>query len=279
MTDFFTRLGLACADPNHLEVLIATLYIVFGFKELRLILPLLAFSRLFNIVLKFVVASPLPESVCPAYGFAGYAFPSGHIHISGIFYVWLIWSCTGFMRILFCGIFIAVSACEIIAGFHRIFDVCAAQFFAFSQYLGILKLRLSNTYKLLLLCGASVILVSIIFALDMRWYTDGNPYIYMTLYKIFGFCGGYICLNKIGFKSAILLPMSIIGATSLFAQLSPLPFINQIKWIFIFAMLPVSKHALRYVLSMFEFVKGSSVNGVTFSMVFTRADSFQRIDV
>jgi undecaprenyl-diphosphatase len=272
MTDFVTRAGLVFVDPDVLECLLAAAFILLPSKKLRIILPLFIFTRLFSVVLKGIFAVPLPEGVTPSYGFLGYSFPSGHVHIASIFYAWFVWSRSGpLLKALSISLLSIGMISEVVAGFHRTVDVSFALLFAWVKCWGIFKVRWSETSKLVLISISAVLLVASMFALGMNRYTDGNPYTFLSLYKILGFCACHICVKKIGLRRTAGIPMCTLGMVALFVQISDRVYINQLKWLFISAMLPVTNHILDRLVPRIQFSKRRSDNEVSFSLVLTRS--------
>jgi undecaprenyl-diphosphatase len=264
-------LGLSFVDPDMLEFVLIVAFILLRNREFRVILPLFAFTRLFSVVLKGIFAIPLPDGVVPSYGFLGYSFPSGHVHISSVFYAWMIFSrnCLFVKFFSTFALFIGMVS-EVIAGFHRVIDVGFAPFIAWLKCWITFKIRLSETSKLVLISGASILIVGSMFALGMKRYTDGNPYTYETLYKILGFCACHICLTKFGFRAVAIIPMMTLGMVSIFAQLNEHVYINQLKWIFISALLPITNYVVTSLMSRIRFSKNKSSDGISFSVSFTK---------
>ncbi|MDR1234345.1 MAG: hypothetical protein LBJ92_04370 [Holosporales bacterium] len=267
MDGFFSQLCLGLVNPDKIEYVIVASYLTLRNKDVKLALALFIFTRLFSVILKEAFAIPLPNGNCTSYGFAGYAFPGGHVQISSIFYIWLFLSSKlNSVKITSVMIVVLGSIYEVIAGYHYPIDVVVAPFASLGLWAFFKKLRSSNEGKLFSIICMSLLMLSLIFMCDMTHYKNNNPYTFMVLYKVIGFCLGCICVQKFGIRRNILMTMTILGVVSVVTQTHEQACINQIEWIIIAAMLPIIKRVLDSIFSAIKFARNKTEDNVSYSM-------------
>jgi undecaprenyl-diphosphatase len=245
VTSFFVQLCLDLVNPDKIEYVIAALYLLFRNKDLTLALVLFIFTRLFIVILKEIFAIPSPNGSCVRYGFPGYAFPSGHLQISCVFYIWLFFN-TQISLIKIAAVMIVIFGAifEVVAGYHYPIDVVVAPTLAFGQWIFFQKLRCTDEVKFSLIIGLSLFMLALIFIWDMKHY-KGNPYTFITLYHVIGLCLGCICTHNPKFRGNILLiPIVVLFGISLIMQSHEQAWINQLKWLFIAWVSPLIRHMI-----------------------------------
>jgi undecaprenyl-diphosphatase len=89
-------------------------------------LTLLLFTMVFSATLKSIFKVPLN----PELGLPGYAFPSGHMQSSIVFYGWLYYSISNKLtRYIIVGLLLSIAYGLIFRGYHKIIDILGALFF------------------------------------------------------------------------------------------------------------------------------------------------------
>lgn len=258
-------------DPYKIEILISIMYLVFKNKDIKFLMALFIFSRLFSIVIKTSIAMPLPSELL-----RGFSFPSGHIHICSMFYVWLlmryknVYFRSFVIFILYCG-----SYCEVSGGYHYTIDVIAAPLFSLATWLFFDKVlkRLNEDQKCFMIIALSTIMMMLIFILKMTYYTNNNPYPFTTYYNIVGFLSGCMMFKNKYIKSSNLMILGAVGLTSIILQGHSQVCLNQLKWLFISGMFPLTKAIIETLTISVRVSRRQTNGGIAFSVIFARSEA------
>ena len=121
---------------NHETTLIPLIvvgFIVFKRSVFGQAFYLLLFTMIFNSLLKSIFQIPLSASL----GKEGFAFPSGHMQVSCVFYGWLMMAFPSLsLRILLCFLLTGIGWALVHFGYHNWLDVLGALGFGFLTLTG-----------------------------------------------------------------------------------------------------------------------------------------------
>ena len=257
-------------DPYKIEILIVALYLILKNKDLKFLIALFVFSRLFSIVIKNSIAMPLPSELL-----RGYAFPSGHIHICSMFYVWLLLRYKNiYFRSFVVFLMYSGAYCEVSEGYHYPIDVIAAPLFSLATWLFFDKVlkKLNETQKCFVIIALSTIMMMLIFALKMTYYTNNNPYPFAVYYSVCGFLSGCMMFKNNHIAGVNLKILGGIGVISILLQSQDYVVLSQLKWLFISGMIPLTKAILEILAIRVRFSRRQTNGGVAFSVVFARSE-------
>ncbi|MDR3031002.1 MAG: phosphatase PAP2 family protein [Holosporales bacterium] len=237
--DCFIHGCLNLIEPYTVEVLVSVLYIFLKEKDLKYILLLVMLTRFLNALLKSVLPFiPLPNPMLE-----GSAFPSGHMQISSVFYIWLLFRYKSSllkslpMAILFCG-----GYAQVYCSFHYTIDIVAAplisafvvfSFFRFTR-------KLTENERLSIILAMSTFLVIILYKVGLACYTK-DEYLIKTYYKILGFSIAHMLCSHRKFSVLDCFALGLFCAYSLLLKEAKIYILNQMYWIPTLLSLPMLK--------------------------------------
>ena len=250
-------------EPTKLQIFIVLLYIISKDKTFKYMLLLFSFTILYSGFLKPLIGVPLPDT-CPNIRYwssAGgvlpprFGFPGGHVHISCIFYIWLIVRNRNLPLSILSILIVGIAACgQVLKGYHYVSDVMFAPVFALITLtsFNLFLMKKSDITKFVIISVASIAMVYGIHAFGFKYLFD-KDYLFTNMYQIIGFCVGCAMFNggKISNKNIVYL--CIIGFFSSMVLNSSSSILNQMHWVFLSALLPLIK---TLTASSFEFIKG-----------------------
>ncbi|CDZ75981.1 PAP2 superfamily protein [Legionella massiliensis] len=204
---------------------------------------LILFSMLVNVALKNTFQIPLS----PALGKIGYAFPSGHMQFVTVLYAWLALRVKNFwLTMAIVIVLIGVALSLIHFGYHNLYDVVAAVFFAVIliglYYLA--DLRWQDSVPWLILLFASLLLIYIVLTSEQI-----AAHVWMAYYGLWGLISAekianrrVVALLRSHKLLATLLCFLAIALISTFfhvvlGQGSP-AYLYQLQWLLIGFVLP-----------------------------------------
>ncbi|MDR1334375.1 MAG: hypothetical protein LBJ71_04095, partial [Holosporaceae bacterium] len=173
----------------------------------------LCFVMVFNWILKYFFKVPL----FPHLG-SGYAFPSGHMHASAIFYGYILcktgnYTVKTLLAFLIAGIGFALVHCN----YHDWFDVLGAMIFAAMEITIYFLLEISPKIK-----AISVTLFMGIMLCVIHYFYKMEPHIWLAFYSFVGFLAGM----KFSAKTTL-----IELRQKIFALLGSVVFMGVVYWI------------------------------------------------
>lgn len=202
---------------------------------------LILLSIIINYALKVTFKIPLN----PALKIDGYAFPSGHMQSSLVFYSWLAYKHKGAILSLLVGFLLFAIAWALkYMGYHNIYDILGSIFFGILWMVIFWKLRKISKKQDIIFIFIGIFLTSYIHIMDKIL-----PHIYLALYALMGFVlvgekfpkKEYSNMNKILstiFCVSIIIIIKVIFTMKIFLSL-PI-FIYQLQWLIIGCIIPLS---------------------------------------
>ncbi len=238
---------------NHETTLIPLIvvgFIVFKRSVFGQAFYLLLFTMIFNSLLKSIFQIPLSASL----GKEGFAFPSGHMQVSCVFYGWLMMAFPSLsLRILLCFLLTGIGWALVHFGYHNWLDVLGALGFGFLTLTGY---KIVSHYFVFLkkkpyLTGIFLLLLAILMLACLHWTAKIPAHAWVAFYALAGFTSGwgmaYHSLREAKWKEKVLalclcflsitLVYSFFQKTSLKMQPSP---ITQLQYFIAAFLLPVS---------------------------------------
>ncbi len=179
---------------SHQEILIPLIVLGLIFYRNYFLDPaiLLLFTMVFSVLLKFIFAIPYPAELVQKLGKNGFSFPSGHMQAAAVFYGWfLLNNKKKLIRFSSLSIILGIGFSLIYEGYHNIYDVLGAIFFAtltiifYKITVTFLEKKFSNFPKELvrsLLIFFLIIFLTIILIV----FYQLPPHLYIAIYSIFG---------------------------------------------------------------------------------------------
>lgn len=235
-------------------ILMPVIFLGLIFFERRFIPPalLLLLVMILCPLLKFFFAIPYPPELVQKLGKEGFSFPSGHMLSASVFYGWFLLT-TNINKLLRFGLIFIIFGIGfglIYEGYHNIYDVNGAVFFAFiviALYRFIIsfgKKRIANLSDHLI--GSSAVLaLSLCLSIALILFYEIPSHSVMALYSILGITMGLWSsgnLEKYNIK-LIYLIMIVIGFFGLAYLLSIIQFnvlfLQQLKWILLSFTFPI----------------------------------------
>jgi undecaprenyl-diphosphatase len=215
-------------------------------------LIILLFTMVFSAMLKSIFKVPLN----PALGLSGYAFPSGHMQSSIVFYGWLFYSISNkLVRYSIIGILFGVAYGLVYRGYHNIIEILGALFFAsitlFFYNYAVTKNAIFKERTYLLAIATITLSLLLIFIMYIQLGFI-SPHIWKVIYILLGFSiASYftytnekIILSLRGkISSLIFIVITLLTifyiSKSLVSKDLPL-YIRNIQWLLIGAIIPLS---------------------------------------
>lgn len=246
LTDFFLFF-------NHETILVPLIvvgFIVFRRSVFGQAFYLLLFTMIFNSLLKSIFQIPLS----PSLGKEGFAFPSGHMQVSFVFYGWLMMGYSSLsLRILLCFLLTGIAWALVHFGYHNWLDVLGALGFGFLTLAGY---KIVSHYFVFLkkkphLTGIFLLPLAILMLACLHWTAKVPGHAWTAFYALVGFTSGWgltcqslraakwkekglaLCLCFLG----IMIVYSLFQKTSLKMQPAP---IAQLQYFIAAFLLPVS---------------------------------------
>lgn len=237
--DHFFRFFLSFSHPTVIVPLVVVGYIGLSEKKFYQALSLLFLSMLVNCALKASFKIPLS----PTLGKEGFAFPSGHMQSSIVFYGWLFKFCHKYIKIALSFILVCIAGGLLHFQYHNSIDIAGGIFF------GCMLIFLYNTYlkqdtkKTFYICAilSSFILLYIHYIYKLRLH------VWMVYFALIGFMISHSLFkhHTLTFKQkvfAIILCLSLlIGLHYLFCIL---PFLMYFKWMCMAFTIPLCPYLI-----------------------------------
>jgi undecaprenyl-diphosphatase len=238
---------------NHeitLIPLIVVGFIVFKRSVFGQAFYLLLFTMIFNSLLKSIFQIPLS----PSLGKEGFAFPSGHMQVSFVFYGWLMMAFPSLsLRILLCFLLTGIGWALVHFGYHNWLDVLGALGFGFLTLTGY---KIVSHYFVFLqkkpyLTGIFLLPLAILMLACLHWTAKIPAHAWMAFYALVGFASswGLTCqsLREARWKEkGLALCLCVLGITLIyslfqktFLKMQPAP-IAQLQYFIAAFLLPVS---------------------------------------
>ena len=229
---------LRFVEPYTIECFVLFLYFIFKEEDLKYVFLLTICSRFVNALIKSI----LPISEFPDPSLRGSPFPSGHLQISSVFFLWVFYKYKStslrslVIFILYCGAYV-----QVYRYFHYTFDVVAACIISFCivfSFFRFLK-NFSDKFKMLVIISFSIISFVILTFYGLDCYQQ-DEYLIKTSYKILGFSGAYFLIYQYSLKKCYVVT-AIVFFISIVFKYSGNAFLNQLYWVSLFSIFPLLK--------------------------------------
>jgi len=242
MLENILRFFLACSHEIIIIPLVIIGYIWLDRKVFFHGICLLLTSMLLNLALKSSFRIPLS----PALGKEGFAFPSGHMQSSLVFYGWLFKSTNQFLiKIGITVLLIGIGVGLLYFGYHGYLDIFGALFFGLlliGTYHGCLK------YCRPALLPILIFLFSTVFMIYISWVYEVKEYSWMAYYALIGIVSSDYCFrNKIPainnvfkMKATVFCLLVFVLMNKIFTVFTQAPCTSQLKWLLIAYSIPFS---------------------------------------
>lgn len=118
---------------SHYEILLPLILYGLAFHRKYFLIPtlLLLFTMILTPFIKSIFAIPYSPELVAKLGKNGFSFPSGHMQCTTVFYGWFLFkSSNKWLRLILVLVIIGVGFGLIYEGYHNIYDVLGAIFFA-----------------------------------------------------------------------------------------------------------------------------------------------------
>ncbi len=118
---------------SHIEILAPLILLGLFYRPKYFLQPtlLLLFTMVFSSFLKPLFAIPYSEELVKKLGKNGFAFPSGHMQISAVFYGWFLFNLkNNFWKFFLTVIIFGIAFGLIFEGYHNIYDILGSLLFA-----------------------------------------------------------------------------------------------------------------------------------------------------
>ncbi len=118
---------------SHIKILAPLIFFGLFYRPKFFLQPtlLLLFTMVFSSFLKPLFAVPYSEELVKKLGKNGFAFPSGHMQLSAVFYGWFLFNIkNNFWRILLILIIFGIGFALVFEGYHNIYDISGSLVFA-----------------------------------------------------------------------------------------------------------------------------------------------------
>ena len=228
-------------EPYTIECLILFLFFVLKEKDLKYVFLLTVCTRLINALIK----SFLPISEFPDPALRGSPFPSGHLQISSVFFVWVFYRFKSIPLkalssfILYSGAYSQVYYC-----YHYVFDVVGACVFSNLVVFGFFRFTKNNSdfAKMAGIASFAILAMVTLLFFGLECYQQ-NDYLIKTCYKIVGFSAAYFVIYKYSLRTCCFGLLGI-GFLSLVFYNVPNAFFHESYRLVLFGLLPILKSAI-----------------------------------